>query len=94
MTHKKKWLLFAPSGLMVIGFGTCLVQWASQQKQDNAPTSQWVAAGTAALVVLNAGVSLFGRGVVEKVLHEVREKNSLAGAAQPLREAHDAQLLG
>jgi len=78
MTHKKKWLLFAPAGLLTIGFGTCLVQWATQQKEQEAPTGQWVAAGTVALAVLNAGVSLFGRGVVEKVLHEVREKGPSA----------------
>ena len=84
MTHKKKWLLFAPSGLLTIGFGTCLVQWASLQKQSHVPTGQWVAAGTLALVVLNAGISLFGRGVVEKVLHEVREKDPAAGPAIPL----------
>lgn len=74
MTHKKKWLVFAPSGLMVIGFGACLVQWASEMKQSGAPTSQWVAAGTVALGVFNAGVCLFGRGVAENVLYQVREQ--------------------
>ena len=74
MTHKKKWLLFAPAGLATIGAGASMVHWAGSLKDQNVPTSKWVAAGTAALVVLNAGVSLFGRGVVEKVLHEVREK--------------------
>ncbi|MCB2407525.1 hypothetical protein [Hymenobacter lucidus] len=76
MTHKKKWLVFAPSGLMVIGFGSCLVQWASQMKQSGAPTSQWVAAGTVALGVFNAGVCLFGRGVAESVLYQIREKET------------------
>jgi hypothetical protein len=84
MTHKKKWLLFAPSGLMVIGLGTCLVQWASQLKEKNAPTGEWVAAGTVALVVFNAGISLFGRGVVENVLYQVREKDP-AVSAGPVR---------
>jgi hypothetical protein len=51
-----------------------MVHWAGNLKDQQVPTSKWLAAGTAALVVLNAGVSLFGRGVVEKVLHEVREK--------------------
>ena len=74
MTHKEKWLTFAPAGLMTIGLGSCLVQWASDKKRDGRPTTEWVAAGTVALVVLNAGVSLFGRGVVEKVLYEVRQK--------------------
>ncbi|SHI57588.1 hypothetical protein SAMN02745146_1078 [Hymenobacter daecheongensis DSM 21074] len=93
MTHKKKWLLFAPAGLVTIGFGACLIQWASQLKEHKAPTGEWVAAGTAALAVFNAGVSLFGRGVVEKVLHEVREKAPTAQYEAP-REAHDAELLG
>lgn len=75
MTHKSKWLLFAPAGLAVIGTGACLVSWAAGLKQQGAPTSRWVAAGTAALGVLNAGVSLFGRGVVEKTLYELREKH-------------------
>ena len=87
MTHKKKWLLFAPAGLMTIGFGTCLVQWAGRQKEQQAPTGQWVAAGTAALVVLNAGVSLFGRGVVEKVLHEVRETGPAAVVVAEIPQA-------
>lgn len=74
MTHKEKWLAFAPAGLLTIGLGTCLVQWAADKKRNGEATTEWVAAGSLALVVLNAGVSLFGRGVVEKVLHEVREQ--------------------
>ena len=75
-THKTKWLLFAPFGLLIIGAGASMVHWAGGLKDQQAPPKQWVAAGTAALVVLNAGISLFGRGVVEKVLHEVREKTT------------------
>ena len=82
MTHKKKWLLFAPSGLLVTGAGTCLVSWASKLKNDGVPTATWVAAGTAALVVFNAGLSLFGRGVVEKVLHEVRDNKPTKPATE------------
>ncbi|MDO7847064.1 hypothetical protein Q5H92_11895 [Hymenobacter sp. M29] len=74
MTHKSKWLLFSPVGLVAIGAGACLVQWAGQLKEKGAPAKDWVLAGTAALTVFNAGISLFGQGVVEKVLHEVREK--------------------
>ncbi|MFD1468294.1 hypothetical protein ACFQ48_08665 [Hymenobacter caeli] len=74
MTHKAKWLSFAPAGLLFIGAGASMVHWAGSLKDRRVPAPQWLAAGTAALVVLNAGVSLFGRGVVEKVLHEAREK--------------------
>ena len=79
MTHKKKWLLFAPSGLVVIGFGTCLVQWASAKMERDEPATEWVVAGTVALCVLNAGVSLFGRGVAESVLYQLREKKQDPG---------------
>ena len=75
-THKTKWLLFAPLGLATIGAGASMVHWAGSLKDRKAPAKQWLAAGTAALVVFNAGMSLFGRGVVEKVLHEVREKKA------------------
>lgn len=74
MTHKTKWLVFAPAGLVVVGTGACLVGWATTMKNRGAATGRWVAAGTLALGVLNAGVSLFGRGVVEKTLYELREK--------------------
>jgi len=74
MTHKKKWLIFAPVGLLVIGAGASMVDWAGSLKTQGEPTKKWVLAGTAALVVLNAGVSLFGQGIVESVLHELREK--------------------
>ena len=95
MTHKKKWLIFAPSGLMVIGFGTCLVQWATGLMQKKAPTAEWVGAGTVALCVLNAGVSLFGRGVAESVLYQIREKDAATAAANttPAADLEDASAL-
>ena len=77
MTHKAKWLIFAPLGLATVGAGASMVHWAGSLKDQQVPTQQWLAAGTAALVVLNTGLSMFGRGVVEKVLHEMREKPRL-----------------
>ena len=74
MTHKSKWLLFAPAGLVVVGAGACLVSWASAMKEKGAPTAKWVGAGTAALAVFNAGLSLFGNGVAESVLYQLKEK--------------------
>ena len=74
-THKTKWLLFAPLGLVVLGAGASMVHWAGSLKDRQRPTGEWVAAGTAALVVFNAGMSLFGRAVAENVLYQLREKN-------------------
>ena len=69
---------------MVIGFGTCLVQWATSLMERKAPTRDWVLAGTGALVVLNAGVSLFGRGVAESVLYQIREQGPSAVLADSI----------
>ena len=74
MTHKKKWLLFSPLGLLTVGAGACLVGWASTLKAQGAPAAKWVGAGTGALVVLNAGLSLFGHGVAENVLYQLKEE--------------------
>lgn len=74
MTHKNKWLLLAPTGLLIIGAGACLVDWAGTLKAQDQPASKWVPAGTAALAILNAGVSLFGQSILEKVRHELHEK--------------------
>ena len=74
MKHKTKWLIFAPVGLLTVGAGACLVDWAGQLKTRGVAPSKWVAAGTGALIVFNAGLSLFGRSIVEKTLYEVREK--------------------
>jgi hypothetical protein len=51
-----------------------MVSWAGGLMQKGAPTKQWVVAGTAALIVFNAGLSLFGHGVAESVLYQLREK--------------------
>jgi len=53
-----------------------MVHWAGNLKDKRVPTKQWLAAGTAALVVFNAGMSLFGRGVAENVLYQVQEKKA------------------
>ncbi|MFD1871753.1 hypothetical protein [Hymenobacter bucti] len=74
MTHKAKWLLFAPAGLLTVGAGACLISWAGALKERKVPTAQWVGAGTVALVVFNAGLSLFGHGVSESVLYQLKEK--------------------
>lgn len=74
MTHKSKWLLFSPLGLMMVGAGACLVQWSGGLKDRGASARTWVPAGTAALIVLNAGLSIFGHGVAESVLYQLKEK--------------------
>jgi hypothetical protein len=58
---KYKWLLFAVSGLLMIGLGLSLTGEAiiAKSRQES-----WFWMGTLALVVFNAGISIFGQAVI------------------------------
>jgi hypothetical protein len=60
--QKTKWLLFSITGLLLTGLGMSVAIDAGVNKYSHHP---WVAEGTLALVIFNAGLSLFGRGVAE-----------------------------
>jgi hypothetical protein len=72
-----------------VGFGASLLGQATLMKRDAADgagsTWAWVAAGTASLVALNAGLSLFGDAVKHRSLFEMttrlnREKSDTAAS--------------
>ncbi|MFT6998955.1 MAG: hypothetical protein ACJAQ4_002718 [Cryomorphaceae bacterium] len=67
--HKKRWLIFAPLGLVLIGTGLSMVVDAGMYRMTGAATLNWVIYGTAALVVFNAGLSFFGQAIIEKIRH-------------------------
>ena len=79
--HFRRWLLLAPLGLGVIGFGVCLVAEAAMAKYAGQP---WFWSGTVALVVLNTGVCLVGGAVREEVLWRLG-----AGAAKKITATHE-----
>lgn len=63
---KRQWLIYAGTGLALTGFGACLIAEAAMLKYDGAANQDWILAGTGALVVFNAGLSVFGTGVVKR----------------------------
>lgn len=70
-THYKKWKTLAPLGLVAVGLGASMAGQSTLMKGDNdTSTWQWVAAGTASLTVLNAGLCLFGDAVKHRALYE------------------------
>jgi hypothetical protein len=73
MTHFQKWQRFAPLGLATIGFGASLLGYSIQIKTEGAPTLTWFIWGTLSLLVLNAGVAVFGDAVKHRVLYELRK---------------------
>ena len=69
--HYQKWKTLAPLGLVAVGLGASMVGQSTLMKgDDDASTWQWVAAGTASLTVLNAGLCLFGDAVKHRTLYE------------------------
>jgi len=68
--QKKLWFIKAPLGLSIFGFGVCLVSEAAMLKYSGADTWDWVLNGTLALVVLNAGLCVFGDAVKHRALFE------------------------
>lgn len=68
--YYRRWLLQAPIGLVLIGFGACLIAEAAMDKYDGAPVWQWVAYGTLALVVFNSGLSIFGDSILQRARYE------------------------
>ena len=68
--YYRRWLIQAPTGLVLIGFGACLIAEAAMDKYEGAPLWQWVAYGTVALVVFNSGLSLFGDAILQRCRYE------------------------
>ena len=68
--HYRKWKTLAPLGLLATGLGASGVGQSTLMKGRNESTWKWVAAGTASLVALNAGLCLFGDAVKHRALYE------------------------
>lgn len=69
--HYQKWKTLAPLGLVAVGLGASGVGQSTLMKGDeDTATWKWVAAGTASLTVLNAGLCLFGDAVKHRALYE------------------------
>jgi hypothetical protein len=69
--YRMRWLLFAPIGLILIGFGLCVFGTALFKMRDNAPMTEWFMWGTGSLVLINAGLCFFGQAVKYSILYEL-----------------------
>jgi len=68
--HYRRWLIQAPLGLVLIGMGLCFAIECAFLKHGGANTWDWVGMGTGALVVFNAGISIFGDAILQRVRYE------------------------
>ena len=70
--HYRKWRLFSPLGLAVIGLGASLLGHSIQLKTEGVATLTWFVWGTVSLIVLNSGVALFGEAVKHRALLDMK----------------------
>ena len=68
--HYRNWLIQAPSGLVLVGFGACLIAESAMLKASGAAWTLWVPAGTFSLCVFNTGLCLFGNAILERMRYE------------------------
>lgn len=69
--HLQTWKRLAPLGLLGVGFGASLLGHATLKKATSDRVWPWVVTGTLSLVVLNAGLSMFGDSVKHRTLYEI-----------------------
>jgi hypothetical protein len=68
----KQWLIQAPVGLALVGFGACLIAEAAMVKFSG---GFWFWYGTLALVVFNSGLCVFGNSILHRVRYEQENRN-------------------
>lgn len=68
--YYRRWMLRAPLGLVLVGFGLALTIEAGFLKHGGADTWSWVVFGTIALVVFNSGLCIFGDAILQRVRYE------------------------
>lgn len=77
-TSKKyfwKWLVLAPIGFSLVGFGLCLMIEIAHFKHQGGAFWIWFGAGTLSLVIVNAGLAFVGDAVKNRVFYEWSRKS-------------------
>lgn len=68
MDDYRAWKTFAPTGLLLVGLGVSVIADAAVRRGAGASPARWIAEGTAGLVAMNSGVSLFGEAVKRRAV--------------------------
>jgi len=72
---KIKWLIFAISGILLMGFGLSLLGHAVIAKANNTAFINWFLLGSIALAIFFAGLSIFGEAIVFRIKSLKKNKN-------------------
>jgi hypothetical protein len=74
MNHLQTWRIFSPLGLTLVGFGASLLGHSIELKTTGASSLVWFVWGTVSLIVLNAGLAVFGDAIKHRVLYELEQR--------------------
>lgn len=74
--YYKQWMIRAPFGLILVGMGACLIAEAAMAKFGGANPAYWIAYGTFALIVFNAGLCVFGDAILQRARYERSRENA------------------
>ena len=70
--HYEQWSRLSVLGLLLVGTGASIVGHAACLKGTRKGFFGWFFLGTLGLIVLNAGVALFGDAVKHRALYEIQ----------------------
>jgi ABC-type siderophore export system fused ATPase/permease subunit len=73
MSLYTKWLISAIGGLAMIGFGLCIFSEAANLKHTDAPFLRWFLLGSYSLIMINGGLSIFGKAIIYKIRLEQKK---------------------
>ncbi|MEM6527075.1 MAG: hypothetical protein AAF653_02210 [Chloroflexota bacterium] len=70
--HYEQWSRLSAIGMLLIGMGASIIGHASWQKGTSKGFWRWFFTGSFGLVVLNAGVAVFGDAIKHRSMYEVQ----------------------
>ncbi|MEM9325172.1 MAG: hypothetical protein AAGA85_05940 [Bacteroidota bacterium] len=81
--YYNRWLMMAPLGLTLVGFGLCLTIDAGFTRYSGASWTVWVPYGVLGLAVFNAGVSIVGGAIINRCRYLVLSAAPLGSEKKP-----------
>ncbi|UJP64262.1 hypothetical protein [Mongoliitalea daihaiensis] len=73
---KKKWMIYAVGGILLLGFGFSLMGESLSWKISDEGFWEWFGLGTLALAIIMAGLSVFGQAIVFKTRIDLKKESA------------------
>jgi len=68
-----KWLIESILGMILIGFGLSFFGQVVIYKSSGEPLRKWFLWGTISLIVVNAGICVFGDAIKQRIVYETAQ---------------------